>query len=133
MTFRISAMAALAAAGAGLFAQPALAGDAESCKTVRFADVGWTDIQVTTGATQVVLEALGYAPEVKTLSVPVTYASLKNKDIDAFLGNWMPSMTADVRSSAGRNDAASFVARKASRRSRLAASRVAARCVAGSP
>ncbi len=81
----------LAAAGA------AQAGEAEACKTVRFADVGWTDIQVTTGATQVVLEALGYAPEVKTLSVPVTYASLKNKDIDVFLGNWMPSMTADIK------------------------------------
>ena len=78
-------------------ATPALAGDAESCKAVRFADVSWTDIQVTTGATQVVLEALGYAPEVKSLSVPVTYASMKNKDIDAFLGNWMPSMTADVK------------------------------------
>jgi glycine betaine/proline transport system substrate-binding protein len=78
-------------------ATSASAGDAESCKTVRFADVGWTDIQVTTGATQVVLEALGYTPDVKTLSVPVTYASLKNKDIDAFLGNWMPSMTADIK------------------------------------
>jgi glycine betaine/proline transport system substrate-binding protein len=75
----------------------AYAGDAETCKAVRFADVGWTDIQVTTGATSVVLEALGYVPDVKTLSVPVTYASLKNKDIDVFLGNWMPSMTADVK------------------------------------
>ena len=85
--------------GVSLFAMAtsAAAGDAESCKTVRFADVGWTDIQVTTGATQVVLEALGYTPDVKTLSVPVTYASLKNKDIDAFLGNWMPSMTADIK------------------------------------
>ena len=80
-----------------LMASSAFAGDAETCKAVRFADVGWTDIQVTTGATQVILEALGYAPEVKTLSVPVTYASLKNKDIDVFLGNWMPSMTADVK------------------------------------
>jgi glycine betaine/proline transport system substrate-binding protein len=78
-------------------ATPAFASDAESCKTVRFADVGWTDIQVTTGATSVVLEALGYSPQVSTLSVPVTYASMKNKDIDAFLGNWMPSMTADVK------------------------------------
>ncbi|MFN0192518.1 MAG: choline ABC transporter substrate-binding protein [Aestuariivirga sp.] len=89
----------LLALGAGLAAlmAPAAAAEPESCKTVRFADVGWTDIQVTTGATSVVLEALGYAPEVKTLSVPVAYASLKNKDIDAFLGNWMPSMTADVK------------------------------------
>ena len=88
---------AAALALSACFAAPALAGDAESCKAVRFADVGWTDIQVTTGATQVVLEALGYAPEVKTLSVPVAYASMKNKDIDAYLGNWMPSMTADVK------------------------------------
>jgi glycine betaine/proline transport system substrate-binding protein len=75
----------------------AFAGDAESCKAVRFADVGWTDVQVTTGIAQNLLEALGYAPEVKTLSVPVTFASLKNKDIDVFLGNWMPSMSADIK------------------------------------
>jgi glycine betaine/proline transport system substrate-binding protein len=87
---------AMLALGTAL-ATPAMAAEPESCKTVRFADVGWTDIQVTTGATSVVLEALGYEPQVSTLSVPVTYASLKNKDIDAFLGNWMPSMTADVK------------------------------------
>ena len=40
----------------------AFAGDPDSCKAVKFADVGWTDIQVTTGATSVVLEALGYEP-----------------------------------------------------------------------
>ncbi len=87
---------AMGTAAMALAAQ-ALAGDAESCKAVRFADVGWTDIQVTTGATQVLLEALGYTPEVKTLSVPVALASLKTKDIDVFLGNWMPSMTADIQ------------------------------------
>jgi glycine betaine/proline transport system substrate-binding protein len=68
-----------------------------SCKKVRFADVGWTDIQVTTGVAQVLLEALGYTPEVTTLTVPVTYSSLKSKDIDVFLGNWMPSMTTDIK------------------------------------
>ena len=31
------------------------------------------------------------------LAVPVTYASLKNKDIDVFLGNWMPTMAADLQ------------------------------------
>ena len=80
-----------------LMTSTAYAGDAEACKAVRFADVGWTDIQVTTGATQVILEALGYEPAVNTLSVPVTYAALKSKDIDVFLGNWMPSMTADIK------------------------------------
>ena len=70
--------------------------DPESCKKVRFSDVGWTDITATTAATSVVLEALGYEPEEITLSVPVTYVSLKNNDIDVFLGNWMPTMEADI-------------------------------------
>ena len=75
----------------------AMAGDAESCKKVRFADVGWTDIQATTGVAHNLLTALGYEPDVQVLAVPVTYTSLKNKDIDVFLGNWMPSMAADVQ------------------------------------
>jgi glycine betaine/proline transport system substrate-binding protein len=75
----------------------AQAADPESCQTVRFSDVGWTDITATTAATSVVLEGLGYEPETEVLSVPVTYASLKNKDIDVFLGNWMPTMEADIR------------------------------------
>ena len=70
--------------------------DSESCKTVRFADVGWTDIQVTTGTAAIVLEALGYVTDVKTVSVPVALASMKDKDIDVFLGNWMPSMTVEM-------------------------------------
>ncbi len=85
------------AARTPLAASAAKAGDAESCKAVRFADVGWTDIQVITGIASTLFDALGYQSEVKTLSVPVTYASMKNKDIDVFLGNWMPSMTADVK------------------------------------
>jgi len=75
----------------------AQAADPESCETVRFSDVGWTDITATTAATSVVLEGLGYQPEVEILAVPVTYASLKNQDIDVFLGNWMPTMEADIR------------------------------------
>ena len=89
------------AAGLGLAAflstGTAFAGDAESCKKVRLSDVGWTDIQATTGVASVLLTALGYEPEVIQLSVPVTYASLKNNDLDVFLGNWMPSMTADIK------------------------------------
>ena len=92
----IKCVAAAAVMGVAM-ASSAFAADPASCKAVRFADVGWTDIQVTTGAASVILEALGYEPAVSTLSVPVTMASLKNKDIDVFLGNWMPSMTADIQ------------------------------------
>lgn len=74
----------------------ALAADPESCRAVTFSDVGWTDITSTTATASVILSALGYQPEVQVLSVPVTYASLKNGDIDVFLGNWMPTMEADI-------------------------------------
>ena len=73
------------------------AADPDGCGTVRFSDVGWTDITSTTAATSVVLEGLGYQPETEILAVPVTYASLENKDIDVFLGNWMPSMEGDAK------------------------------------
>ncbi|MEM8749859.1 MAG: choline ABC transporter substrate-binding protein [Pseudomonadota bacterium] len=70
--------------------------EADSCKDVRFSDVGWTDITATTAATSVVLEALGYETDVKVLSVPVTYQALAKGDVDIFLGNWMPTMEGDI-------------------------------------
>ena len=86
-----SALSALVLAVA---TSPALAQGA--CDTVTFSDVGWTDITATTAATSVVLEALGYDTNIKVLSVPVTYTSLANGDVDVFLGNWMPTMEADI-------------------------------------
>ncbi len=81
----LSALAILAAA-------PAIA----DCETVRFSDVGWTDITATTATASVVLEALGYETETKLLALPVTFSSLAAGDLDVFLGNWMPSMEADI-------------------------------------
>ncbi len=60
--------------------------------TVRFGEVGWTDIETTTAATRLVLEAMGYETTSNTMSVPVVYEGMANGDIDIFLGNWMPSM-----------------------------------------
>jgi len=82
----LSALALVATAGTAL----------ADCDTITFADVGWTDITATTAATTVVLDALGYDTDVKLLSVPVTYTSMANDDIDVFLGNWMPTMEADI-------------------------------------
>ena len=73
----------------------AKAADPESCRTVRFSDVGWTDITSTTAVASTLLEALGYAPETQLLSIPVTYTAMKNKDIDVYLGDWQPSMETD--------------------------------------
>ncbi|MGR3290430.1 MAG: choline ABC transporter substrate-binding protein [Paracoccaceae bacterium] len=83
----LSALAIIAAAG------PAFAA---GCDTVTFSDVGWTDITATTATTGIVLEALGYDVDIKVLSVPVTYISLEQGDVDVFLGNWMPTMEGDI-------------------------------------
>ena len=49
-----AAAAAMVAAGAARAAEP------DSCKNVRFSDVGWTDITSTTAATTEILKGLGY-------------------------------------------------------------------------
>ena len=74
---------------------PAFA-SASQCEEVRFSDVGWTDITATTAITSEVLKGLGYQTSTQLLSVPVTYSSMANKDIDVFLGNWMPTMEGDI-------------------------------------
>jgi len=74
-------------------AAPALA---DNCDTVRFSDVGWTDITSTTAVASEIVEGLGYKSRTDLLSVPVTYTSLAAGDIDVFLGNWMPTMEGDI-------------------------------------
>lgn len=70
---------------------------ANQCETVRFSDVGWTDITATTAVASTLLEGMGYKTKTQLLSVPVTYKSLENNDIDVFLGNWMPTMEGDIK------------------------------------
>lgn len=90
---RLGGLAALALM---LLATTAQAQDADTCKVVRLSDPGWTDITATNGVASVVLEGLGYQPDVKTLSVPIGYQSMKNGEIDVFLGNWMPAQQAFI-------------------------------------
>lgn len=82
----LSAIALTASAGAAL----------ADCDTIVFSDVGWTDITATTAVTTTLLEALGYETDIKLLSVPVTYTSMAEGDIEVFLGNWMPTMEGDI-------------------------------------
>jgi len=83
-------------AGAPVNAAPTTSGpDSPACRTVRLSDIGWTDVTATTALFGALLRDLGYRPQITVLSLPVTYASMKNKDIDVFLGNWMPSQDGD--------------------------------------
>ncbi|SDH14808.1 glycine betaine/proline transport system substrate-binding protein [Vibrio xiamenensis] len=70
---------------------------AGQCNVVKFSDVGWTDITATTAVTSELLKGLGYHTKTDLLSVPVTYSSMANGDIDVFLGNWMPTMEGDIK------------------------------------
>ncbi|MGR3660800.1 MAG: choline ABC transporter substrate-binding protein [Paracoccaceae bacterium] len=83
----LSVLAITVASGSAAFA---------ACDKVTFSDVGWTDITATTATSTLVLEALGYETDTKVLSVPVTYISLAEGDVDVFLGNWMPTMEGDI-------------------------------------
>lgn len=88
MTFKTTASALALISVAGLASA--------DCSEVTFSDVGWTDITATTAATTVILDALGYDTDIKVLSVPVTYTSMAQGDVDVFLGNWMPTMEGDI-------------------------------------
>jgi glycine betaine/proline transport system substrate-binding protein len=87
----------LATALVAVSAVAAQAAEPESCKTVRMADVGWTDNTAQNGLFKTVLKGLGYETEDQVLALPVIMESLKNKDLDIFLDNWMPSNAANVQ------------------------------------
>ncbi len=91
-------LAGVLAAVAALSVQTAFAAEDASCKTVRFADVGWSDIAATTGMATVVLEGLGYKPKTTIASIPITFAGMKKNQLDVFLGYWNPSMTPQIES-----------------------------------
>jgi len=81
-----------ALAAAALVTTSAYAADPAACRNVRFADVGWTDIAATTGIASTVFQGLGYNPTKTIASVPITFAGIKSKQIDVFLGYWSPTM-----------------------------------------
>lgn len=75
-----------------VLAQAAWAQEPQSCKQVRFAEIGWADIASTTGVAMALTQALGYKPSKTMVSVPIAFTGVKSKQIDVFLGYWSPSM-----------------------------------------
>ncbi|MEX6500449.1 choline ABC transporter substrate-binding protein [Pseudomonas zhanjiangensis] len=73
------------------------AAEPASCKRVRLADVGWTDLITTNAVTRLLLSDLGYRTKVKRLSVPETFKALHDNEIDVFLDTWLPSSEKDIR------------------------------------
>lgn len=83
-------------AGVGLLSvamlQSAWAQEPESCKLVRFAEIGWADIAATTGVAMTLSEGLGYQTRKIMASVPIAFTGVQKGQIDVFLGYWAPSM-----------------------------------------
>lgn len=93
-TAAMAAMTVLAAVmGLGHGPAEAWSADPATCAEVELANVGWTDISATTGMATVILEGLGYEPQVTIASVPITFQALASGDMDVFFGLWMPTMT----------------------------------------
>jgi glycine betaine/proline transport system substrate-binding protein len=82
-----------------LGAMPGVSAAAEplECRNVRFGVVGFSDVAAVTAITSEVLARLGYAPASVNLPVPIIFAALQNRNIDVFLGNWMPAQEADSK------------------------------------
>jgi glycine betaine/proline transport system substrate-binding protein len=80
-----AALSLLALSAAAQAAEP------ESCKKIRMADVGWTDNTAQNGLFNVVVKPLGYQTKIDVLDLPVILEGLKNKKLDLFLDNWLPS------------------------------------------
>lgn len=94
-----TALAMIVAAGAACLTpvHAAFAADAPECRAVRLSDLGWTDIALTNATAEIILGALGYEPGQTLLALNITFNSLRNGDIDVFLGNWRPVQDLDYK------------------------------------
>lgn len=69
-----------------------LTATAHAAQKIKIASVSWTGVTIKTELAVDLLDTLGYDAENVVLSVPIAYAAMSTGDVDAFLGNWMPSM-----------------------------------------
>lgn len=88
---------AIAVALNALLFSTAIAAEKAECRQVRMSDLGWTDIALTNTTAELILKALGYEPQQTLLALNVTYDSLKNGQMDVFLGNWRPVQDLDYK------------------------------------
>lgn len=74
------------------FAGSTFAQEAQECKQIRLADIGWTDNAANNGVTVAVAEAIGYEPKITQVSAPIAFISLQKDDLDVFLDYWSPAL-----------------------------------------
>jgi glycine betaine/proline transport system substrate-binding protein len=70
---------------------------ANQCRRVHIGLVNWTDVEATTALTAVLMKELGFRVRTSVQTVPKTLEKLSKGNVDAFLGNWMPSNSATLQ------------------------------------
>ena len=73
-----------------------LSGVAFAKEEIRFGYVNWPGVTVKTHVAKEILEYLGYETDMKMLSVPLVFKGLVTKDLDLFMGAWLPTMMSIV-------------------------------------
>ncbi|MBM7624679.1 ABC transporter substrate-binding protein [Sporohalobacter salinus] len=66
-------------------------------KNIKFGYVNWPGVTVKTEVVKQVLGTLGYKVKTKSLGQQVLFKGMDNDEIDAFLGNWMPTMMVNFK------------------------------------
>ncbi|MDI9313119.1 MAG: glycine betaine ABC transporter substrate-binding protein [Hydrotalea sp.] len=66
-------------------------GDKEVCKSVRFANPGWSDLTISIGWSSTILRAMGYVPKQVSVGSTLVYEGFKSNNIDVTLGDWLPA------------------------------------------
>ena len=69
-----------------------LVGVSSAAEKITFGYVNWPGVTAKTYVATKILSSLGYEIDMKMLSVPIVYKGLANKDLDIFLGAWLPTM-----------------------------------------
>src|SRR6056297_3241228 len=60
--------------------------------TIDFGYVQWPGVTIKTHVAAKVAEYLGYETKMTAASQAIIFKSLETKDLDVFLGNWLPTM-----------------------------------------
>ena len=89
---------ALIALALGLTAIPAHADSDSQCTTVKMADPGWRRHRLHQCRGPLLWRASATV-KIDNLAVPIIFGGLKDGQVDAFLGNWMPAQRAFTTSS----------------------------------
>ena len=67
-------------------------GVSSAAEKITFGYVNWPGVTAKTYVATKILSSLGYEIDMKMLSVPIVFKGLANKDLDIFLGAWLPTM-----------------------------------------